>query len=78
MRVSTLIICAVILTLAGCENVDDTTQNIKFTQHKQTGLCFSVVESQLDFSNVPCTPEVLAIINGAPTAAPVTQTETVR
>ena len=78
MKLSTLLVCAAILALAGCENVNDTTQAMKFTQHKQTGLCFSVVQSELNFTNVPCTPAVLALVNGGPVIPPVIQTENVR
>ena len=80
MKLSTILICSLILALAGCDDVNDMTQEVQFTQHKTTGLCFAVYTpgEGMAMANVPCTPEVLAIINGQATAPPVVATETVR
>jgi hypothetical protein len=78
MKLTTLAICTIILALGGCIDVNDITQEMKFTQHQTTGLCFAVHLDVGAFTNVPCNSEVLAIINGQPTAAPVRETENIR
>lgn len=73
-----MIALVALLGLAACEQPQTATDSLAFTQHKSTGLCFAVYIGDNSHTNVPCTPEVLAIINGQATAPPVTATETVR
>ena len=86
MRLSTLLICSAILALVGCSEptqvskraeADEKVQEYVFSQNRQTGICVASRKLGMETGTafyVPCTPRVLAAINGTSTVSPVTET----
>lgn len=85
MKISTILACSLLLAVAACDDpagdharqdAAKQAQEYVFAQNHKTGICIASrylgQESGTAFM-VPCTPEVLAEINGGKVVAPVTE-----